>query len=236
MRDDEDVSELDTEALEERILHIYYDGSISRHTKYELLEDCLDERKKRLDDSFVCDEATVAYIQEANELIRRRSTEAVELAWQQYRAELARKEAAHGAFRDVAVSAELVVPANIYGLGIDNNGMSAHDAAVWSVLCSDCNPFLSNFALLSFMPPFKTSAAADYHSGSIDEAVRNCICDYSEEHPSWGNMWRLAPDAMRGIVFVRPFHNLYDYCKFSMSDILRIRDYKIRVRITDETT
>lgn len=235
MSGDDDVPGLAVEAVEERLLRIYNDRNISRRDKYELLESCLDERKRQLDTIFVCDEDTTARIHKANELIKRRSTEAVKLAWQHYRAELAQKEASSGAFRDVAVSAELTVPADIYSPGVDSIGMSAHDAAVWSVLCSDFNRSLRDFSMLSFMPPFKTSAVSDYHTDSVDEAVRKCVCDYSEECPNWGDMWRLAPEDLRGIVFVRPFHNLYDYCKFAMSDILKIRDYNIKVRITDET-
>jgi len=232
--DPDDVEKLPVETIEDILLRIKRDTYLSRDTKYELMELYLSERQNKLDHQFAFNDRNIERIKAANELIKQASIKAIQLAWQTYQEWLARKKAKPDGFVDVAITSELVIPTNFYD-DYKEEVYTEREEQMWGVLCSPYNKELRTFAPLHPFMGYSTRGADNYYENKpVEEVVKECVCNYEEKYPNWGDAWALCPKKLKDIIFVRPFHNLFDFCQFALSDILKIKRYGIKIEITDE--
>lgn len=232
--DPDDVERLPVEAIEDTLLRINNDSYLSRDTKCELTDLYLSERNYKLNHRFSFSDENVERIKAANELINQASIKAIKMAWQTYQDLLAKKKAQPEGFVDVAVKPHLVIPANFYD-DYKTECYTDREEQLWGVLCSTYNKALHTFHPLHPFTGYSTRGADNYYENkSVEEVIKECVCNYEEEHPRWGDAWMLCPEKLEDIIFVRPFHNLFDYCQFALMDILKIKRYGIKIQITDE--
>lgn len=232
--DIDDVERLPLEAIEDTLLRIHRDSYLSLDTKCELMDIYLTERKHKLDHQFSFTDENIERIKAANELIKKASIRAIDLAWQTYQRFLAKKRAQPDGFVDVEISPQLVIPNNLYD-DYKTEIYTDREEKVWGALCSSYNKNLSTFHPLHSFMGYSTIDGDGFHENkSAEEVVKECVCNYDEEHPNWGDAWILCPEKLESIIFVCPFHNLFDYCQFAMSDILKIKHYGIKIEIKDE--
>jgi len=232
--DPDDVEQLPVEAIEDILLRIKSDSYLSRDTKYELTELYLTERQHKLNRQFAFNDENTERIKAANELIKQASIKAINMAWQTYQHLMARKKSSPDNFIDVEICPHLVIPKYFYD-DYKTEVYTEREEQVWGVLCSPYNKQLRTFSPLHPVRPYSTKGTDDFHENmTVEEVVKECVCDYEEEHPNWGDTWMLCPEKLSSIVFVRPFHNMADYCQFALSDILKIKHYGIKIEIKDE--
>lgn len=232
--DIDDVERLPLEAIEDTLLRIYNDSYLSRDTKYELIDLYLTERNYKLDHQFSFTDENVERIKTANELIKKASIKAIEAAWQTYQDLLAKKNAQPNGFVDVEIRPELIIPTNFYD-DYKTAYYTDREEQLWGILCSPYNKDLRTNHPLHHFTGYSTSGTDNYYENkSVEEVIKECVCNYEEEHPRWGDAWMLCPEKLENIIFVRPFHNLFDYCQFALSDIVRIKRYGIKIQIKDE--
>lgn len=231
--DPDDVELLPLEAIEDTLLRIYNDSYISRDTKCELINLYLSERRYKLDHQFSFTDENVECIKAANVQIRDASIKAIEEVWLTYLNFKAVKQAQPEGFVDVEIKPQLVIP-TFY----DNHKEECYtdrEEQLWNILCSPYNKALRTFHPLHAFRGYSTIDNDNFHENkSVEEVIRECVCNYEEQHPGWGDAWILCPEKLKDIIFVRPFHNLFDYCKFALSDILKIKHYGIKIEIRDE--
>ena len=55
-----------------------------------------------------------------------------------------------------------------------------------------------------------------------------------EEFTSWGDVMCLDREKVKDILIVRPFHNIYDFCGFAMTDLLKVQKFHLEIELTDE--
>lgn len=232
--DPDDVEKLPVETIEDILLRIKRDTYLSRDTKYELMELYLSERQNKLDHQFSFNDRNIERIKAANELIKQASIKAITMARQTYQDLLARKKAKPDGFTDVEIRPQLVIPKGFYD-DYKTEVYTEREEQVWGVLCSPYNRALQTFAPLHPVMAYSTRETDNFHENKpAEEVVKECVCNYEEKYPNWGDAWTLCPEKLKDIIFVRPFHNLFDYCQFVMSDILKIKRYGIKIEITDE--
>ena len=84
------------------------------------------------------------------------------------------------------------------------------------------------------------SSSAIFHTSqpdiSCEAVVRECVygCGGDEKPTSWGDVMNLDREKVKDICFVWPFHNIYDFCGFAMTDLLKIKKFDLVVELTDE--
>ena len=228
---DEDLEELPVGILEDVIVRIYEDSYLSRDSKRDLLKVYLEMRKWKLDQEFRYTEEDVRRLREMNELIERQSIEGIRAAYRIYREELEAKAAGPDGYVDVEVRPQLKVPSALY---YDEPGFifTEKEERVWYALCSLYNSGYETFGMLSGGAFFCTSRSDE----SCEVAIRDWVygCHGDEEPTSWGDVMHLDREKVKEICFVWPFHNIYDFCGFAMTDLLKIKKFDLVIELTDE--
>lgn len=228
----EDLEQLPVEILEDIIIRIYRDDYLNRDAKQELLKDYLEERKHKLDKAFRYTDDNLKRLREMNNLIEQQSIEAIRTAYRIYQDELAEKAAHPDGYVDVEVKPILKVPADLYCKEKSNLIFTEKEELVWDVLCSPDNRSYHTFGMLSPVTNFYTSRPGADCEGAIRECVYGCEPD--EPFTSWGDVMCLNRDKVKDILFVRPFHNIYDFCCFAMTDLLKVKTFNLEIELTDE--
>ena len=103
---------------------------------------------------------------------------------------------------------------------------------LWDILCSPYNLNYRIFDMLCSTATFYTSKP----DANCEDVICDCVygCDKGEEFTSWGDVMCLDREKVKDILFVRPYHNIYDFCCFAMSDLFKIKEFKTEIEITDE--
>lgn len=230
--DYEELEKLPVEILEDIIIHIHRDDYLNRDAKQELLKDYLEERKHKLDKAFIYTDDNLKRLRETNSLIEQQSIEGIRTAYGIYLEELAEKAAHPGSYVDVEVKPLLKVPADLYCHAAADLVFTEKEERLWDVLCSPSNISYRTFGMLTLANGFCTSLPG----ADCEAAIRDCVygCDADEEFTSWGDVMCLDREKAKGILFVRPFHNIYDFCCFSMSDLLKVKKFKLEIEMADE--
>ena len=209
----DDLWQLPVEILEDIIIRIYQDSYLSRDAKLDLLKD----------------------LREMNKLIERQSLEAIRTAYRIYQDELAEKATHPDTYVDVEIKPMLKVPSDIYyNLYKEKSDyiFTEKEERLWDILCSPYNLNYRIFDMLCSTATFYTSKP----DANCEDVICDCVygCDKDEEFTSWGDVMCLDREKVKDILFVRPYHNIYDFCCFAMSDLFKIKEFKTEIEITDE--
>lgn len=228
---EEELEQLPVEILEDVIIRIHRDCYLSRDSKRDLLKTYLVVRKWKLDKAFQYTEENLRRLREMNELIERQSVDAIRTAYQVYQEELKVKTACPDEYVDVEILPQLQVPSALY---YDNPDFvfTEKEERMWDVLCSSYNSGYQTFKMLCSIAVFHTSQPDESCEAVIREYVYGCAKD--EKPTSWGDVMCLDREKVKDICFVWPFHNIYDFCGFAMTDLLKIKKFDLIIKLTDE--
>lgn len=228
----DDLDRLPVDLLEDIIIRIYRDDYLSRATKQELLKDYLGERKHKLDKTFSYTDENLKRLREMNDLIERQSIEAIRTAYRIYQDELAEKAAHPDTYTDVEIKPMLKVPTGMYYQENLDFIFTEKEERIWDVLCSPYNRDYRTFEMLPTVTDFCTSRP----DVDCEAVIRECVygCQGEEEFTSWGGVMCLDREKVKDILFVRPFHNIYDFCGFAMTDLLKVKKFNLEIELTDE--
>ena len=231
----DDLWQLPVDILEDIIIRIYQDSYLSRDAKLDLLKDYMDVRKSKLDKAFLYTDENTNRLREMNELIEWQSLEAIRTAYRIYQDELAEKAAHPDTYVDVEIKPMLKVPSDIYyNLYREKSDyiFTEKEERMWDILCSPYNHNYRIFDMLCSTATFYTSKP----DANCEDVICDCVygCDKDEEFTSWGDVMCLDREKVKDILFVRPYHNIYDFCCFAMSDLFKIKEFKTEIEITDE--
>ena len=220
------------EILEDIIIRIYRDDYLNRDAKQELLKDYLEERKHKLDKAFRYTDDNLKRLREMNNLIEQQSIEAIRTAYRIYQDELAEKAARPDTYTDMEIKPILKVPADIYYQENPDCVFTEKEERIWDVLCSPHNRDYRTFGMLSMVTDFCTSRP----EADCEAVIRECVygCMGEEEFTSWGDVMCLDREKVKDILIVRPFHNIYDFCGFAMTDLLKVQKFHLEIELTDE--
>lgn len=228
----EDLCQLPVDILEDIIIRIYQDSYLSRDAKLDLLKDYLEERKHKLDKAFLYTEENINRLREMNDLIERQSIEAIRMAYRIYQDELTEKATHPDTYVDVEIQPVLKVPGDIYYQEKPDNIFTEKEERIWEVLCS---PYNHNYQINNMLCSTATFYTTQPDTG-CESVIRECVygCDKDEEFTSWGDVMCLDREKVKDILFVWPYHNIYDFCCFAMTDLFKIKEFKTKIEMTDE--
>ncbi len=231
LNDLDTLHQLPLEVLEDSILRIYEDKYLSLDTKADLLGDYLYFRKHILDRHFTYAEKNLQRISEMNNLLEIQTTEAIHKAWRIYQDELIEKTAHPNIYRNVSISPQLFVPNDLYNM-IPEKVLTEKEERIWHVLCSCDNPKYRSNDILTDCGFFLTSTNIKYDLNII---IRKVVygCEGNEKPTPW-SMAGLDEKMIKDICFNWPFHNLFEFCGFAMTDILKIKKFNIVIKVEDE--
>ena len=228
----ENLEPLPVEILEDIVLRIAADDYLSRDAKEDLLKEYLEERKHKLDKAFRYTDENLARLREMNVLIEQQSIEAIRTAYRVYLDELAEKAEHPDTYVDMEIRPVLKVPADIYYQENPDCVFTEKEERIWDVLCSPHNRDYRTFGMLSTVTDFCTSRP----EADCEAVIRECVygCMGEEEFTSWGDVMCLDREKVKDILIVRPFHNIYDFCGFAMTDLLKVQKFHLEIELTDE--
>ena len=235
--DYEMLGQMTVKELEDTLMRITDDVYLSEDAKRELVKMYLDERKWKLDREFVFTEENVRQMNEMNKLFEKQTAEVMHLAHQIFLDEMEVRRKTPDGYNHLEVRAELLIPYNEYGAeeesvaGLDTE----RDEMLWGMLGSrGINWMLDSFRLLAESDATFTTVNCDVER-MIVEALYGFLKNGEVDRYSWIS-FREESDRgkVKDICFVRPFHNLYDFCGFSMQDILKIKQFRLNVEMVYE--
>lgn len=228
--DEEVLYTLPVNVLEDIILRIHRDAYLSKNMQEELLKDYLSARKYALDKTFSYTEENLKQLADMNRLLEQQSIEAIQIAWQVYQEELAEKISHADTYRDVRITPYLYVPKDLYE-HMQNEAFLEKEELIWDILCSPNN---SKHRINDILvhSPFCTSQTSRQ---DLNAVIRHVVygCQGNEEPTPWG-MAGLDREKIKDIRFVWPFHSLFEFCNFSIIDILKIKKFNITIKVEDE--
>lgn len=228
----DDLPQLPVDILEDIIIRIYQDDYLSRDAKLDLLKDYLEERKNKLDKAFAYTDENLKRLREMNDLIEQQSIEAIRTAYQLYLDKLAEKAAHPDTFVDMEIKPMLKVPADIYYKESPDFIFTEKEERIWDVLCSPYNQNYQTFDILCSVAVFQTSKPDADCEATIREYVYGCHGE--EAFTSWGDVMCLDREKVKDILFVWPYHTIYDFCSFAMTDLFKIKKFHLEIELTDE--
>lgn len=228
----EELERLPVDILEDIIIRIYRDDYLSRDAKEDLLKEYLGRRKHLLDKSFQYTDLNIQRLREMNELIERQSIEAIRTAYQIYQDELAEKAAHPETYVDREIKPMLKIPNDIYYDEQTDLIFTEKEEWIWNILCSPYNRSYWTFDMLCSMAILRTSRP----DADCDALIRECVygCEANEVFTSWGDVMCLDREKVKDILFVWPYHTVYDFCCFAMTDLFKIKKFNIKIEMTDE--
>ena len=103
---------------------------------------------------------------------------------------------------------------------------------IWDVLCSPYNQNYQAFDMLCSVAVFQTSKPDADCEATIREYVYGCHGE--EAFTSWGDVMCLDREKVKDILFVWPYHTIYDFCSFAMTDLFKIKKFHLEIELTDE--
>ncbi len=227
-----DLERLPVDILEDIIIRIYRDDYLNRNAKEDLLTGYLKERKHKLDKAFLYTDENVRCLREMNDLIERQSIEAIRTAHRIYQDGLAEKTAHPDTFVDMEIKPMLKVPVDLYCRENPDFIFTEKEEQIWDVLCSPHNRNYRIFDMLCSVSCFCTSCPGTDCEAVIREHVYGCHGD--KAFTSWGDVMHLDREKVKDILFVWPYHNIYDFCCFAMTDLFKIEKFNIEIEVTDE--
>lgn len=228
----ENLEPLPVEILEDIVLRIAADDYLSRDAKEDLLKEYLEERKHKLDKAFRYTDENLVRLREMNVLIEQQSIEAIRTAYRVYLDELAEKAEHPDTYVDMEIRPVLKVPADLYGREDSGLVFTDKEERIWDALCSPDNRAYRTFDMLPAMAEFRTSQPG----ADCEAVIRECVygCQADEPFTTWGDVMNLDRKQVGDILFVWPFHNIYDFCCFAMSDLFKIKTFHLKIELTDE--
>lgn len=225
--DNEELRYMNVGDLEATLLRLKKDMYLSDHDKRDLMAIYLEERKSVLDKAFCYTKGNIGRIENMNSLFKAQTSEVMRLAFRIYQDEMAEREKSHDIYNSLEVATQLVVPSEEPDKDSDNE-------AIWDILSSlSFNKNLDAFNILASLDA--TFSSNDERP--IDQKINQVL--YGEDDVaqarSWGyEMMGFDREKFKHICIVWPFHNLYDFCKFSMQDILKIKKFNYKITMKYE--
>lgn len=222
--------------IEDTLIRISTDSYLSEDARGELTQEYLGCRKRKLDDTFVYTEENVRLMKQANELVKRQTTEVMHLAHQIFQDETAFRRQNPDGYNSLEVTAELLIPRNGYDDGAEcvAGVETERDDMLWNILASpDRNNSLNTFGMLCCDAVFTSE------SNDVQRKIIETLYGFTEKGEVDTVSWisfrdEAVRERLKDTCFVRPFHNLYDFCAFSMQDILKIKQFKPNIEILYE--
>ncbi len=233
---DEDVVEqMSISDIEDTIFRLAKDMYISDDTMREILVLYISARKDKLDAMFEYTEENVRRINEVNELFISQVTALMHIAHEIYQREKEcfAKEATE--YNNLEVTASLKVPHNVEELLLPNK-LTHREVQMWHILSSrHYNRSLDYNPILGSCGTFSMREEREELEERINETLYLSNLDDYVKRTGWACMMVGADqDKLKDICVVWPFHNLYDYGMFAMTDIFKIQKFHTKVEIKYE--
>ncbi len=224
------LAEMATDDLESVVVRLRDDMYISDNRRRELLELYLKARKERLDAAFVYTQSTIEQMKVLNDTIIRQTREVMQLASEIYQSEQAALSEATEEYDSLRVSAQLTIPRKMARHAAEKEYGKEHD--IWSVIAwPERNQKLDFHSVLGSQSTFSMH---DEEGFDLEKKIDEVLYLDANDHSSWADCMDIDRKAVEDICFVWPFHNIYDYCNLAMSDILRIKEFKMKVEVEYE--
>ena len=230
------LHQMTVEELEDTLIRIRYDVYLSEDARNEFIKDYLGVRKRKLDDNFAYTEENVRQMKDMNELFKRQTTEVMHLAHQLFQDEMAVRQQKPDGYNSLEVKADLLIPYNEYNAETESvSGLDTErDETLWEILGSRCNnQSLKTFGILP------NDAMFHSENTDVERKILEVLYGFTQNGEVDTVSWicfreESVREKLNDICFVRPFHNLYDFCEFSIQDILKIKQFKLNVEMLYE--
>lgn len=218
------------EVLEDIIIRMRSDSYLSDYNRGTLLRDYLDERQYKLNKQFVYTDENVKRIEEMNNLMAEKVTEATTICWNIYKEQVELKNSGSDMYLPVLITPVLEIPQDLYYDRDDDNRQivfTTREERLWRIMVEDIRlswkDILPGTAILS----------SEQDDVSLEDYRNNVLwgSDYEEdlEKRSWGSVMRIDHEKTKHICFNWAFHNLIDYCGMAIQDVLKIDKFNMRM-------
>ncbi len=232
------INEMSLEDIESSIIRLAKDKYICMQVKKDIMEFYLKERKNRLDKMFKYTKEEIKKLKQVNDLIARQTDEVMRLAHQIYLDEEEIFYDYQKEYCQFEVEAYLDVPRDISSLDFPEiEKVSYREAELWAALSSkELNHGLNVFKVLGLVgvfSPYEIQEGDINIEKKIEQALYRTSEDKIVKDKGWASvMENVNTKKLKNICIVRPLHNLFDYCSFSLYDILKIKRFDYNIEIT----
>lgn len=226
------LEQLPVEVLEDVALRIRRDSYLSEGHRDELLKNYLDERRWKLNKSFLYTEENLKRIEEMNDLLTRLALEAVQLAWNIYLENLELKKSGSDLFRPVYITPELIVPTDIYYREEGEKRVyTEREVQLWDIMTR-----LNPDRWTSILPGGTLCIGTESEDDECLEKQQQDVLwgGVPEEDPekrSWGCVMNIDHEKTKHICFVWPFHTLLDFSCMALQDVLKINRFNMNIKL-----
>ena len=219
----EDISQLSLEVIEDIMIQIGDDAYLRESDKSELLYLYIGERWKKKQKSFIYTLENIARIEEMNRMLIRQTTDVVTSAWEIYQRE-----------SNVQVIPQLLLPNHMYGWRCGRKGYTSQKKAkMWWILSGGYND--SKDRDRNVLP--STAEYGTWMKGcGFDDRLKLILWGHSaltepEEEWGMGRDMDIDQEKTSNIRFCWPFEHLLSKEIFSMEDILMIDKFIPKIEV-----